>query len=395
MSRRNETHRERTLAGLIVLLCLIAVVLIAAIIIEFRMPAPAATPVQSVQTTVDIPKETAAPLTLTVSLPPVEATVTPEPTPTPTPAPVITDPEYEFLPVYNKADTKEKVVAITIDDCSHQSNMRTIAVEAYKHDAKLTLFPYGEAVMHEGMDSIIRTCILQLGYQVENRTWSNRSLHKLDDDVFAADIWTTDIAVDYVLNKNYDMHLLRMRGGSGIDDARTHEYLKKLGYDGIVTWTVDANGKSARDLQDSLAPGNIYVFAVDNVQTELLVDFFDYLDDAGYRCVTLNELLGFEENALTDPEMEILDQELIPAVDTSVLYLTQSIGSRTYQSRLIQMRLEELGYLEAGSADGIYGSGTSSAVSAFQANAGMLGTGVADARTQERLFAEDAPANAE
>lgn len=392
MSRKkNDTHRERVLAGWIVVLCMIAAVLIAAIVIEAKMSDTPTLSAQQPQSTISVPQETAAPLALNVSLPPTETTPTPEPTAEPSPTPTAAEPEYDFLPVYSKANTEEKIVAITIDDCSHQSNLRSIAVEAYKYDAKLTLFPYGEVVMYEGMDSILRTCVFQLGYQIENRTWSNRALYKLDDDVFAADLWTTDIAVDYVLNKNYDMHLLRMRGGNGTDDARTHEYLKTLGYDGIVTWTVDANGKTAEDLQKSLAPGNIYLFTVDNTQTELLIDFFEYLDNAGYRCVTLNELLGFEENTMTDPETEILDQELIPAIDTSSLYLPQSIGSKTRQSYLIQARLIELGYLTDTAADGIYGNSTSSAVSAFQAKVGLLGTGVADARTQQLLFADDAP----
>ena len=60
----------------------------------------------------------------------------------------------------------------------------------------------------------------------------------------------------------------------------------------------------------------------------------------------------------------------------------------------MQQRLAELGYLPAGGADGVFGESTSSAISKFQATAGMLGTGLCDAQTQTRLFAEDAPAYA-
>ena len=56
----------------------------------------------------------------------------------------------------------------------------------------------------------------------------------------------------------------------------------------------------------------------------------------------------------------------------------------------LQDRLKELGYL-GGKSDGSYGSGTASAVSDFQAAAGLAATGKADAGTQAALFAGDAP----
>ena len=47
--------------------------------------------------------------------------------------------------------------------------------------------------------------------------------------------------------------------------------------------------------------------------------------------------------------------------------------------------------LPEGSADGVYGSGTAAALSAFQAKLGIAATGAADVDTQKRLYAEDAP----
>ena len=63
----------------------------------------------------------------------------------------------------------------------------------------------------------------------------------------------------------------------------------------------------------------------------------------------------------------------------------------TWATNLLQRRLIELGYLPSGSADGVYGSGTAAALSAFQAKLGMAATGAADVVTQEKLYADDAP----
>ena len=94
------------------------------------------------------------------------------------------------------------------------------------------------------MDDIIRSCVRDLGFEVENRTWSNGQLYRLSETELAVEIWSADIAVDYVLGLDYDMHFFRMYGGSGARDTRTHAYLKQLGYDAIVTWTVSASTTS-------------------------------------------------------------------------------------------------------------------------------------------------------
>ncbi len=65
-------------------------------------------------------------------------------------------------------------------------------------------------------------------------------------------------------------------------------------------------------------------------------------------------------------------------------------GSTGNAVKGLQQRLIELGYL-SGSADGIFGSGTKSALMQFQAAAGLEATGVADIDTQEALEATDAP----
>ena len=65
-------------------------------------------------------------------------------------------------------------------------------------------------------------------------------------------------------------------------------------------------------------------------------------------------------------------------------------GSKGDDVKKLQQRLKDLNYL-SGSVDGDYGNGTASAVSAFQKEAGLSETGIADEATQKALYADDAP----
>ncbi len=64
-------------------------------------------------------------------------------------------------------------------------------------------------------------------------------------------------------------------------------------------------------------------------------------------------------------------------------------GDQGADVKRLQQRLKELGYL-TGSVDGAYGAATAAAVSAFQQQAGLSVTGVADVVTQQQLFMDGA-----
>lgn len=66
-------------------------------------------------------------------------------------------------------------------------------------------------------------------------------------------------------------------------------------------------------------------------------------------------------------------------------------GDRSESVRNIQRRLIELGYL-AGSADGVFGAKTQSAIESLQEEAGLPGTGECDLVTYEVLASVNAPA---
>ena len=86
-------------------------------------------------------------------------------------------------------------------------------------------------------------------------------------------------------------------------------------------------------------------------------------------------------------ELEKRGSESAPADEGTP---TLQKGSKGDDVKKLQQRLKDLNYL-SGSVDGDYGNGTASAVSAFQQEAGLSATGIADEETQKALFADDAP----
>ena len=407
MSRKSRKRQDRIFKTVIALLCLFAVGLVAAIALQSRLSKPSDAAVQSMAELTDA---TPAPLTVVsadsqLSQPdPLETLVTASPTPTPAP----TAEPFEYLPVYTGIDTTEKVIAITVDDCSDIASLKYAAQAAEYYGAKLTLLPVATYVLAEENRTALQYCVFTLGYQVENRTLNNSALYNLSDFELANEVWTADMAIDYALNMDYGMHLLRTKGGQGTKDARTHAYLKQLGYDGFLNWTVEAERYTADELKSSIEPGGIYLFNCTKEEVVKLAEFMKFAKNLGYRMVTVNELLGFEENSCTSPEDDILSRTIVELEGFDAQAVEYSDGDRAYGVYHLQQMLYELGYLTDSSAtagpeptlyldalaqqqklvDGVFGAGTRSAIMAFQASRGLPCTGVASVEIQAMIQEE-------
>ena len=331
-------------------------------------------------------------------------TPSPSPTPEPTPSPEPTynpdDPyglvrpqptEEGFLPVFNKANTEQRQIAVILDECSGAKITTRFANEAVSYGAKLTLFPCGENVMKKGMAEVLKTCYYTLGFEIENRCYSTTArLYTLNDTMMASEIWKQGISVSYVLGLKYQPHFLRLYGRDGENDLRTHTYLAQQGYKGIVGWTYNGSRMEPGRIGNNLAPGNIYYFKSTSDDLSRMAVLMEEAREQGYAMVTLNELFGYEANA-AEEGANVLAENMPEINNNSVPYYFMKTGDCTWATNLLQRRLIELGYLPSGSADGVYGSGTAAALSAFQAKLGMAATGAADVLTQEKLFADDAP----
>ena len=330
-------------------------------------------------------------------------TATPEPSPTPTPTPEPTynpDDPYAlvrplplsegFLPIFEKAYTDERRIAITVDECSGVEITTRFIDVAYSNGAKLTLFPTGENVMRSGMEEVLKRC-LSIGFELENRCYSATArLYMLNDTMMAGEIWKQSIALSYKLGLKYQPHFLRLYGGDGENDGRTHAYLAMSGYKGIAGWTVNGDRIDENEIYSRVKPGYIYCFKTNEEHLNKMKLLIEEAKSQDYEMVTLNELFGFEANE-QQASNNVLAETMPEINNADVPYYFMRAGDCTWATNLLQRRLIELGYLPAGSADGVFGSGTAAALSAFQAKVGVAATGAADPDTQNLIFAADAP----
>ena len=300
-----------------------------------------------------------------------------------------------YLPIFDRAlrtPDDEMMIAITVDDCNKPEVLSQMVEIARKYDAKLTLFPTGEALMKEDMAEGFRTCVLNYGFELENHTYSHRREYQLSNGELALQLWKQSIAASYVMGADYEQHFYRPYYDNSKYDQRTHFFINKLGYAGVASYSYSYKGMTAEQLIDTLENGNIYQFDMTEKSLGMFETFVQEASRKGYKLVTMNHLFGLNEDVVGDSLT--IDQQTLPTMDDYVAsYYDLKLNDRANAVYSLQARLAELGYLtgDAAKPDGLYGPNTSIAVSAFQAKIGEVATGNATVATQERLFAQDAP----
>ena len=390
---KKKSLPERILRALIKALLIAAVLIIAALIIskawtDYSEAVREHAEVTNAVTSSDAPISLYSPATEEPSADVLSASPTVEPTAAPTPRPEI---HYDYLPVYDRIDTEEKKIVITVDDLSQAVELERITAAAETGDYKLTLFPSGVALENEYACKLLKKCASVYGYEVENRGYGSRVLYRLSNEDLIAQIWDMEVSVNAAMGGNYTMHFFRPYGALGTKDQRLHNYLKQLGYDAIVTWTVNAGLTDLTGLMDGIAPGNIYVFSSTTEEVDKMFSFIKFAKSLGYEIMTLNEMLDYPENELSDFDASYLFAKQPELEETEWVLETIETGDSSYRVYMIQQRLAELGYLTDADVDGVFGTGTASAVANFEVRCGMIGTGICDADFQEKLFSDDAP----
>lgn len=405
---------------LIVLLALAAAVLVLILMRSNPLAAPQSEHAAGIYPEnpnfVDQGKSTAAPLVLSAasSTPDLEPQSTSRPEIEPTQAPMnaadaAETPKPEgsarwipaamngdyFLPVFDRAlrtPSDEAMIAITVDDCNNGEVLSQIVEIARRYGVKLTLFPTGEALMNPDLSDGFRTCVRKYGYELENHTYSHKGEYRLSNGELAIQLWKQSIAASYVVGADYEQHFFRPVYDNSKYDQRTHFFIRKLGYQGVASYTYSYKSMTAENMTDTLKNGNIYQFDMTEKSMELFEPFIREASRRGYRLVTMNELFGLNEDVVG--RSLSIDQQTLPTMDDYVsTYYDLKLNYRTQAVYSLQARLAELGYLTGDDAkpDGLYGPNTSIAVSALQAKIGVAATGNATVETQERLFALNAP----
>ncbi len=334
--------------------------------------------------------ENATPVPVVTAEPTIAPTIAPTPTPEPTPAPE----PFEYLPVVEHGPTDRKRIAITVDDCFQLDNLKTILSCAYQNGAKLTLFPIGENIVRDGMSDILKASV-QMGYEIENHTYSHARIFRMSEEEMAAQIWKQRYALNQALGVNYQQHFFRLMGGDGANDQRTHNYLKQLGYQGIASWSYSGSNADIDHIKAHLKPGAIFLFHTTNADLPKILEFIPYAISEGYELVTMNELLGLPENEITD--LSTAETTMPEPQAYAPDYAEMKQGDYSWSVVLIQRKLAELGYLDGNSktatqgdpADGVYGEGTAQAIARYQSEHGMPPTGIADTATQRKLLGAD------
>lgn len=306
-----------------------------------------------------------------------------------------------YLPVFDKAlrsPSDEMLIAITVDDCEDPEQMTYVMNVAKAYGAELTLFPTGEALMTPGMTEGFKSCVRNLGYQLENHSYSHKAEYRISNSELAIQLWKQAIAADYAVGVDYEQHFYRPYNNLSVHDQRTHYYAGLLGYQGIASYTHSYKDvETVEELIDTLENGNVYQFDLSEESIAMFEPFMQAASNKGYRLVTMNELFGLNQDVLSDT-LTIDTQTLITMENYQPTYYNLYLGYRVNAVYALQTRLMELGYMKSVDdegnkikADGIYGADTSVAVSVFQGKVGLLADGNATAETQEKLFAPDAP----
>jgi len=294
------------------------------------------------------------------------------------------DAAFEYLPVIRHGSAEKKQIAVTVDDCFQVDNLRTIIDTAEACGGRLTLFPIGQNLEKPGMAKLLRHGVFDLGFEVENHTWSHQRIFRLPEAQMAEEIWRQGQAVNRALGVSYEQHFFRLMGGDGECDQRTHNYLGQLGFRGIASWSLSGSDADMTMIQRALKPGAVYLFHTTDADTEKLKAFLPYAVAQGYELVTLNELTGCAPNAVG-----AYAEQAMPAPRAYRCDLRdRRLGDYAWCVVGMQDALRRLGCLKLdGPSTGYYGRQTRDAIAAFQRISGLPETGVADAETQRRLLA--------
>lgn len=291
-----------------------------------------------------------------------------------------------YLPVYFRANTAHRQIAITVDDCSHTGNLRRILRIFGQYDAGLTLFPIGYTLADPDVADLIRDCVVKKGYEIENHTMNHARIFRLPEDEMAREIWEQGQELNRVLGVCYRQHFFRLMGGDGIADLRIHSYLKQLGFQGIAQWSFTGShiDDPEEEIREHLYRGAILLFHTNEKDAEKLERFIPFALSRGYHLVTLNELLGFGANEMTAYRPETMPEPEAYEED----WRTCAKGDYAWKICRMQTRLMDMNLLviDGGKPTGYYGELTRDAVKRFQEMQGLPATGVADAETQQALL---------
>lgn len=204
-------------------------------------------------------------------------------------------PEEEgLLPVFRRANTNEKKVAIVVDTFESADNIETVIGLAGTFGAKITFVPTG-VELRLYPNSWINVAFA--GHEIENHTFDNTRMSTLADEDKAKNILEqTEILKSYI-GEHYVPHFLSTNDLEDDADAFLNSWLQGSGYLGILRWDERMPASF-----DKVVPGAILSYPLTDAGMKALSNAIPVLAENGYEMVTVNELFMYPDNMAASPE---------------------------------------------------------------------------------------------
>ena len=287
------------------------------------------------------------------------------------------------MPMFSKANTEEKIVAITVDDCFQAENLKQIVDKAIEVGGKLTIFPIGLNVLKSKQSEILKYAY-ENGMELENHTFTHNGLFYATNEELAEEVYKQQLALSSILGVEYHCHFLRPRGGDARGDQRMQMYAKQMGYYGIAHWSVSGSADDKK-IAKGLEPGAIFLFHTTNKDLDKLLRFIPWVAEKGYQMVTLNEMFDYPDNETSELTIPIEEHQIPPLEPYEMVYVPLKKTTYDWEVYLLQQKLKELGYLTS-EPDGVYGEECEAAIKAYQRDHGLEETGAASAELVQSIL---------
>ena len=204
-------------------------------------------------------------------------------------------PEEEgLLPVFRRANTNEKKVAIVVDTFESAQHIETLLGLAGTFGAKITFVPTGvELLMYP--NSWVNVAFA--GHEIENHTLDNTRLSTLADEDKAENLQEQTEILRAYIGEHYTPHFLSTNDLEDDADAFLHSWLQGNGYLGIIRW--DERMPSSFD---KVVPGAVLNYPLTDEGMKALSNAIPVLAENGYQMVTMNELFMYPDNMAASAE---------------------------------------------------------------------------------------------
>ena len=202
--------------------------------------------------------------------------------------------------VYRRVNTEEKIVAITFDDGPHPRYTAKILDILAEYDAKATFFVIGKNLELYG-DLTRRAA--EEGHEIGNHTYTHSSLLPLDRASLEREICEGEGLREDCIGRRPTV----FRPPGGMSSPLVERVVEENG-NKIILWNIDTRDWSGRSDEEIIecvmrdtVPGSIILFHDYAVQSSATVDalkeILPRLSAAGYRFVTVTELLSYSVSA--------------------------------------------------------------------------------------------------